>query len=198
MEQNSQRVSAEVLEQLLSRRQEFIGFLEKRVGSRATAEDILQAAFVRSIEHVGSIDDAENVVAWFYRVLRNAVIDHYRREASSGRALEAFAREMEGSEVPSPDLKNEVCQCVNRILYDLKPEYRQALEVVDVEDGSLAELAARAEISANNAAVRVSRAREALRKQVKLTCGVCAEHGCVDCRCKTGCGSSKKMNESCH
>lgn len=37
-------------------------------------------------------------------------------------------------------------------------------------------------LSASNAAVRVFRAREALKKRVTESCGACAEHGCVDRR----------------
>ena len=95
-----------------------------------------------------------------------------------------FARDMEGAEVPAPDLKNEICQCVSRVLGGLKPEYREALEIVDIGDEGPGDLAAKANISANNATVRIHRARRALEKQVRLTCGACAEHGCVDCRCK--------------
>ena len=40
--------------------------------------EILQSAFVTGIEKQKTIQDGESVVAWFYRVLRNAVIDHYR------------------------------------------------------------------------------------------------------------------------
>lgn len=185
------RITGDMLETLLTRRKEFLGFLEKRVGSRATAEDILQAAFVRGIERGGDIREQEGVVAWFYRLLRNAVIDHYRREASAGRALEVFAREMQGAEIPSPDLRNEICQCVSRVLTEIKPEYREALEIVDIGEAGLGELAKKTGITTNNATVRVHRARQALQKQVKLTCGVCAEHGCIDCRCKSEPGSNK-------
>jgi DNA-directed RNA polymerase specialized sigma24 family protein len=34
-------------------------------------------------------------VPWFYRVLRNAAIDRFRRRGTAVRALEAFARELE-------------------------------------------------------------------------------------------------------
>jgi RNA polymerase sigma-70 factor (ECF subfamily) len=140
---------------------------------------------VRGIERGGGIRDDESTVAWFYRLLRNAVIDHYRRNASADRAMEAFAREMQNAEIPAPDLKEEICHCVSRVVTKLKPEYREALEVVDIGEATPKELAARAGISANNATVRIHRARQALQKQVRLTCGACAEHGCVDCRCKT-------------
>src|SRR4051794_28177920 len=95
-------ITGEALESLLSRRNEFLGFIEKRVGSRSTAEDIFQSAFVRGIERGGEIRDEESVVAWFYRMLRNLVIDHYRRQDSAGRAMEGFARELEGAEIPAP------------------------------------------------------------------------------------------------
>jgi RNA polymerase sigma-70 factor (ECF subfamily) len=185
MEQTPQlRIQDDALKTLLFRRNEFLGFLEKRVNSRAAAEDILQAAFVRGIERGGDIRDEESVVAWFYRLLRNAVIDHYRKESSCARAMESFARELEGAQVPSPDLHNEICRCVSSVLAGLKPEYREAIEFVDLADAGPSELAKQAGISTNNANVRVHRARQALQKEVKLTCGVCAEHGCVDCRCK--------------
>ena len=41
-------------------------------------------------------------------------------------------------------------------------------------------------ITANNAGVRVFRARQALRKRVVSWCGSCAERGCIDCTCGEG------------
>ena len=38
---------------LVANHQRFLTFLERRVGSRERAEDILQAAFVRTLEHGG-------------------------------------------------------------------------------------------------------------------------------------------------
>jgi RNA polymerase sigma-70 factor (ECF subfamily) len=62
---------------------------------------------------------------------------------------------------------------------------------VDLEDGKLSELAQQSNITAENAAVRVHRARKALRSQVKLACGSCAEHGCLDCHCQPA-GNSRR------
>ena len=52
---------------------EFLRFVERRIGNRAVAEEIVQDAFVRSLDRGGEIRDS--VVGWFYGVLRNAVID---------------------------------------------------------------------------------------------------------------------------
>jgi RNA polymerase sigma-70 factor (ECF subfamily) len=180
----SERLSGEALARLLESRQQFLSFLERRVENRAAAEDILQAAFLRGLERGGEVRDDESVVAWFYRLLRNAVIDHYRKRDTAARATETLGAEWVGHEEPDDLARGEICQCVLGLLDGLKPEYREALRLVEVEDRSLADLAAQASISANNAAVRVHRAREALRKQVTSACGVCATHGCVDCRCR--------------
>lgn len=180
----SEKLSGEALARLIESRQQFLSFLERRVESRAAAEDILQAAFVRGLERGGEVRDDESVVAWFYRMLRNAVIDHYRKRETAARAAETLGAAWVDHEEPDDLARGEICQCVLGLLEGLKPEYREALRLVEVEDRSLAELATQEAISTNHAAVRVHRAREALRKQVNTACGVCAAHGCVDCGCK--------------
>jgi RNA polymerase sigma factor (sigma-70 family) len=170
-------------EELAAQHHQFLRFLVRRVGDEALAEDILQDAFVKSIEKTGDARDETSSVAWFYRTLRNAVIDHYRRSGTRNRALEALAREMQDAVEPPPELRDPICACVLELASTLKPEYAAALRRVDLEGAAVHEFAAESGITANNASVRVFRAREALRKQVKASCGTCAEHGCLECAC---------------
>lgn len=182
--ESANSLSPAAIQRLVDSHRQFLAFLEARVESKAAAEDILQTAFVRGLERGADVRDEESAVAWFYRVLRNAVIDHYRHRAATGRALEGWGREIVTHEAAEADLKQEICQCVSGLLETLKPDYQAALRVIDLEEGSLNDLAKQAGITAGNAAVRVHRAREALRKQVRTACGSCAEHGCLDCHCK--------------
>jgi len=178
-------LSAPLVEKLVSNHRQFLGFLERRIGNRADAEDILQDAFVKGIERAGSVRDGESVVAWFYRALRNAVIDHHRRRGAAGRAMDAFARELDDPVELPAEIKETVCACVKSLSETLKPEYAHALRRIDVEGASVQAYAAEIGIEPNNAGVRVHRAREALRKRVTTSCGTCAEHGCLDCTCDT-------------
>lgn len=174
--------SADVVHTLVANHRRFLAFLERRLGDRDQAEDILQAAFVRGIERAGTLRDGESAVAWFFRLLRNAIIDHQRRATSVVRAtLDIDA----GNEPPSPDPETEaeICRCIEALARTLKPEYALAIERVDVAGTSVVDFAAESGITANNAAVRLFRAREALRKRVTATCRTCAEHGCLDCTC---------------
>jgi RNA polymerase sigma-70 factor (ECF subfamily) len=174
---------------LVANHRDFLSFVEKRVGNRATAEEILQDAFVRSMDKLDTVKDT--AIGWFYRVLRNAIIDHYRRNAAAERRNEAYAREGELAGEQDEELHRVVCKCVGQLADTLKPEYATALKRVEVDGLSVKDYADEAGISSNNAGVRIFRAREALRKQVARSCGTCATHGCVDCTCdqaaKHGC-----------
>ena len=175
-----------VAELLVAKHRELLRFVERRIGDRALAEEILQDAFVRSVDHAGEISDS--ALGWLYRVLRNAVIDHQRRQAVVNRRLQAFAAELQSEADEPAELVRVACECVSELARTLKPEYAQALQRVDIEGAPVKEYAEQLGISASNAGVRLFRAREALRKQLARACGTCAEHGCSDCIChgKTG------------
>src|SRR5262249_60735881 len=100
------------------------------------AEDLLQEAFARSLDKV-PLEPEESITVWFYRVLRNGVIDHYRRRGASERALASLQMELE--EAPpeaSPDERDAVCACVTHLSGTLKPEYALALRRVGGGGGS--------------------------------------------------------------
>ena len=185
--------SADVANRLVASHRQFLAFLERRLSDRALAEDILQDAFVKSLEKAESIRDDESAVAWFYRLLRNAIVDHHRRGGVRSRALELLAGEMKDAVEAPPEIHGAICACVGELAANLKPEYAEAIRRVEVDQLPVHAFAGEAGISASNAAVRVFRAREALRKQVKASCRTCAEHGCLDCSC-----ASKGKNQHHH
>jgi RNA polymerase sigma factor (sigma-70 family) len=170
---------------LLDNHRAFLTYLERKVGDRALAEDILQDAFARVLARPDQAPGDEGVVPWFYRTLRNAVIDRFRRRQTADRALAAFAQELHGQEDPASDMASEICSCVSRLATTLKPEYAEALQAIEVGGTPVKVFAEQKGLSSSNAAVRVFRAREALKKRVAESCGVCAEHGCLNCTCRT-------------
>ena len=161
----------------------FLRFLERRIGSREAAEDVLQDAFARNLERAGDVPE-EALIPWFYRVLRNAVIDQSRRRGAQERALSAFAAELDTHEAAPPDdVRSEVCKCVMRLAGTLKPEYEEVLKAVDLDDMPVKGFAEASGLSASNAGVRLMRARQALKRSLVKSCGTCADHGCLDCSC---------------
>ncbi len=172
--------SSDVAAALVANHRAFLAFVERRVGNRAVAEEIVQDAFVRSVDKFDTVRDT--AVGWFYRVLRNAIIDHRRRAAVADRRLESYVAH-EQVHATDDELRGVVCKCVGQLARTLKPEYAEALQRIELDGISVKDYAEQAGISSSNAGVRVFRAREALRKQVVRSCGSCATHGCVDCTC---------------
>lgn len=174
-------VKAASAETLVANHRAFLRFLERRLaGDRALAEDVLQEAFARNLEKGAAPDDEGALIPWFYRALENAAIDVKRRRGAASRALERFAHEVENEEEA---VHETVCACIAKLASTLKPEYSDALRRVEIEGASVKDFAAERHITPSNAAVRVFRARDALKKQLAKSCGTCAKHGCVDCSC---------------
>lgn len=186
METPARDAAPDALRALVDNHRRFLTFLERRVGSREVAEDILQEGFVRALTHAEAVRDRDSTVAWFYRLLRNAVVDYYRRRGAEDRALAWVAGATAGDAEPGPEaeLHATVCGCVRDLVDTLKPEYRAALRRVELEGLGVTDYAREAGITPNNASVRLHRARAALRRQVVRSCGTCVEHGCFDCSCR--------------
>jgi RNA polymerase sigma factor (sigma-70 family) len=179
---------------LADNHERFLRFLERRVGRRDLAEEILQDAFVRGLTKADSIQASESAIAWFYRLLRNALIDRHRHEDSERRALQAVAAApTEPSPQPDEELMNTVCACVDGLLATLKPEYAQAIRSVDMNGVPVGAFAGEVGITPGNAAVRVHRARLALRRRVEESCGTCSLHACLDCDCKAAAASERSQ-----
>ncbi len=170
------------IERITSQHARFINFLTARVTDRAAAEDLLQSAYLKAIERGGEIRDDESTVAWFYRILRNAVTDSYRRQSARTRAQESFAAE--APQTYELELEPMVCACVGDVMQNLKSEYREAIQQVDLDGITVQSFAESHGTSANNASVRLHRARKDLAKKLTAVCGACAEHKCLDCTCR--------------
>ena len=171
-----------VLGRITTHHSEFLHFIASRVGEPAASEDILQSAYVKALESSFQLRDQKSVVAWFYRILRNAIIDHYRRASARSKAHELF-----GAETPTSyevELEQKVCACIGDVIGYLKTEYREAIQHVDLAGESVESFALLQSTNANNVSVSLHRARKAVAKKLVQVCGVCAEHKCLDCTCR--------------
>jgi len=174
---------------LVQNKMQFLRFLEHRVGSRADAEDLLQTAFLRLVAQKDSLRDEEKLVPWFYQLLRNLMVDHYRHRRALSRLESSVTAEAEAEAdvmTASADeaLFNAVCTCVDSMISALRPEHAELVRRVELGGEPLSRVAGDLRITPNNASVRLHRARRALREALQDSCGACADHGCLDCGCR--------------
>jgi RNA polymerase sigma factor (sigma-70 family) len=181
-------LSAAAVAILMANHARFLAFLERRVGSREEAEEILQDAFVRGLSRgaAGRLRADESAVAWFYRLLRNAIVDRARRASVEQRSLARAASLADPALDPERDreLLAVVCACIGSLVATLAPAHQRALRDVELGDMSLRDFAAREGLTPGHAAVRLHRARQALRRRTEQSCGTCATHGCYQCECR--------------
>jgi RNA polymerase sigma factor (sigma-70 family) len=168
---------------VLANLEAFVGFARKRLGDPHLAEDVVQESLLKALKAQRQPATTEECVAWFYRILRRAIIDVYRRQGARGRALEKFKNEFD--EMPSPAVERQLCGCFVRLLPELPEPYREALQQVDLGHRSPTEAAAALGINVNQFNVRLHRARKRLRAELVKVCKACSRHGCLDCTCGT-------------
>lgn len=162
----------------------FLGFVQSKVKSAEAAEDILQFAYKRSLEKSGALKKEESLVAWFYRILRNAIIDYYRSHGSEKERFEAIEESHDWPVQPDFKIEKAICKCMAGIIPTLKPEYADAIKEIELNDQSVKDFAKKKGLTSNNSNVQIHRARQSLKKKLIQTCGSCSDHGCLDCNCK--------------
>jgi RNA polymerase sigma factor (sigma-70 family) len=167
---------------LLAHRHVFKAFLTSRLGNPADAEDLLQNGLVKAMERSGEIKDGEKAVAWFYQVLRNALIDHVRSRTAAAKRDEAWAS---AATTLNDDHEAErvICACFEKMLPALKPAQAELIRRVELGGEPVGQAAAALGLSANAGSVTLHRARAELRTRLMEFCADCA---CLEhCECES-------------
>ncbi|HEX7632653.1 MAG TPA: sigma-70 family RNA polymerase sigma factor, partial [Lacunisphaera sp.] len=132
---------------LNAQRTAFKAFLVARVGSEAEAEDILQNGLLKAVQRAGELQDDAKLSAWFYRLLRHAIVDHYRSNGARRRRDHALGTLMaslgEDAVPPPPAWDAQICRCLGTVVDTLKPRQAELLRRVDL-DGESVQIAATA------------------------------------------------------
>jgi RNA polymerase sigma factor (sigma-70 family) len=143
-------------------------------GDRDAAEDLAQETLIEAWRHQDRLLDRQGTDRWLSAIARNVCLRWARR-----RGRERARLSFPGYEAPGADLaslpaddgdiaidleREELAELLDRALALLPPETRSVLVEKYVEETPLAEIAARLNLSAGAAAVRLHRGRLALHR----------------------------------
>lgn len=167
---------------ILAKRAEFKNFLAARLGgNHADAEDLLQNSLAKALHAAQGVQAQEKLVSLFYRLLRNAAIDHLRSRHAARNREDSWARE--AAILNDAEAGRSICRCFESLLPSIKPLPAELLRRVELGDESVAAVASSLNLTAGNASVMLHRARQDLRRRLEDFCGPCSEKSCFDCDC---------------
>lgn len=164
--------------------------LSHLVGPSSAVHDLVQETFLRAYRALDRYRGEAPMGSWLLRIATNVAREHYRR---SHRRLWALwgrpeQQEQAASSATLPDDSYPTLQAVHAALQSLSPTLREAVVLRELEELSLAEMAATLEIPLHTAASRVRRGREKLRRALeRMGC----QPGLIGERAALLCGSDR-------
>ncbi|ABD71341.1 sigma-24 (FecI-like) [Rhodoferax ferrireducens T118] len=146
---------------------ELRGWLRRRVGNAALADDLLQDLFLKALRQGERFCAIENARAWLFEVARNTLADHMR----VAHPMVALPDDLVAP-VEDDDTVDTLTACLPRVLSELSPDDREAITLCDLQGMAQADFAKAKGLSLSAAKSRVQRARLRLRAQMSQVCQV--------------------------
>jgi RNA polymerase sigma-70 factor (ECF subfamily) len=143
-------------------------------------EDIIQESFMRSIQKSAQLQDLEKLESWLKTLARNVTLNSLRKFSRSRDELESedvFPNGEVSCAGHSISVMEEVevkmmREALSAYLDQLKPEYRQIIEMRWIHNLSYKEMAAIMNVSEGIIRQKLFRAREAVKKRFQMEWGI--------------------------
>jgi len=145
-------------------------FIYFKVGSREEAEDLCSAVFLKTWNYIleNSLKDHKTLKALLYKIARNLIIDHYRKNKDKetisldGDNGIQIIDEQQGA-VRAMELKTDLLVLETK-LPELKDEYREVIILRFVNELSIKEISEILDKPKGNTRVLIFRALKALKE----------------------------------
>lgn len=151
---------------------ELRGWLRRRVGNSALADDLLQDLFLKALRQGTRFCAVENARAWLFEVARNTLADHLR----VAHPMVALPDDLVAP-VEDADTVDTLTACLPRVLSELSADDREAITLCDLQGMRQADFARLKGLSLTAAKSRVQRARVRLRAHMSQVCQVQVDDG---------------------
>ena len=137
-------------------------------GHREDADDLVQAACERALEHADQWTPGTRLDSWMFRIVQNLWYDRLRSRKVRGEQVDEAALEHHADEHAHrlPEVRNDLAQVATQ-LQALKPEQRDVLMLVCVESYSYQEAADILQVPVGTVMSRLARARQQLQDKLR-------------------------------
>lgn len=133
------------------RRKGFLAWALRHAPDPATAEDILQDAFIRAITNADALSPVEDLAAWIFTAMRNRLVDLFRSDSVRKRAGHVVVAERVLAEVVAEAgidaqeraLRDELLSALGIAIEALPAPQREVIEAQALQGMTFRELAER-------------------------------------------------------
>ena len=140
-------------------------YVRMRVNAESDAEDISERVFLRTFEALDRYEERGHPFsAYLYRVARNLLVDHYRRQPASVGLEEATDVGEVDSDPDTVVIRREEVRQISEAIEQLPEDYREVIRLRVVLELPNATVAAWMERSPGAVRVLLHRALKALRE----------------------------------
>jgi RNA polymerase sigma-70 factor, ECF subfamily len=152
-------------------------FVHRRIADPQRADDVIGEVLLRVHQHLGQLDEHDQLTAWVYRIARNAIIDDYRRAAREQARLVPIPDDApdelpEVSDGEQPAVLRELSSCLRPLLTGLPAEQRRAVQLTDLDGLTQARAAELEGVSLSGMKSRVQRGRRRLAALLDACCAL--------------------------
>lgn len=147
-------------------------FLQTRVKNSADVDDLLQEILIKTYQHLDTVQEPEKFLSWLFQIARNTLIDYYRKSRVETFRQDIVKEAMLTDEQPEQyeQIRQELTNCIRPLLEQLPEKYREAIEIVDLQNTSQKELANKLGLSHSAVKSRVQRGRRMLQNKFHECC----------------------------
>lgn len=181
---------APAVETVLTRFQaDLRGFIARRVPG-PDADDVLQETLLRLHLGLSGLRETAKLAPWVYRVARNTILDHQRRQSARPRLVTGVELPEPLPEAPEPEARAQLRCCIEPFLLGLPDEQAEALRLTDLGELSQAEAARRLAVPLPTLRARVQRGRRGMRQAFERCCALRqdARGAVIEAVPRCGCG----------
>ncbi len=133
--------------------------------------DAVQDIFITVYRNIGDFDAVRRFSPWIYRIAHNAFVDVLRKKTKEPIPVFDWNRIIphvlhEEEEPVDRKEKEEMGVLLNKEIKNLPPAYREIIDLYYFENFSYKEIADILHLPVGTVGIRLSRAREALKKKI--------------------------------
>ena len=149
-----------------------VGFAYGVTSEMSIAEDAAQEGFIRAFQSLGKLDNYARFLPWLRTIIKNAAMDMLRRKQRTVSLDELSESGYDPGDVtveePAEELgEEERLAAMHRIIYALRPDYREIVVLRYAQDMSYKDIADALDMKVSAVGEKLSRVRSLLRERAR-------------------------------